>query len=493
MDAMTACKARPRLAAAWLMLAVWLAAAPCQAAALKTLARFDLANGANPSGAVTIVPNGTSLPAGTLLGTATAGGPANRGTVFAVVPPTGAGGRWSLQTLYSFSGQYDLATPTSSVTLLSGGGMAVPASGGGPYWLGGVDTLTPQTPTASRPRGAASAANLGRFLACLEFFSTKLDVSPDKLPKDIKQHCVTVSADSAPLDLVGNGARRAAAVETGSPAGVPLPDGAGGLYVAVSSSSPGAGAVLHQTPPATVNHVWPQTVLYVFGQSSSDLSTPSGTLIAGASGELYGAALFGGAYNKGGIYRLTPPAQAGRTWKEDIIWSFGGAGDGIYPSGDLLLGPGGVITGITPAGGSAGFGAVFQLAPPASGQTIWQETVLYSFFTVEGVYDGMTPEGGLYSDSAGNLYGTTRDGGAHFDGTVFKLTKPKGRATDWRETILWSFTGGADGAVPLGKLVADAAGYLYGTTSLGGLAGAAQDHALAVGCCGYGTVFKLRP
>ncbi len=487
---MTARKVRPRLAAAWLMLAVWLAAAPCQAAALKTLARFDLANGANPSGAVTIVPNGTSLPAGTLLGTAAAGGPANRGTVFAVVPPSGGGARWSLQTLYSFSGQYDLATPTSSVTLLSGGGMAVPASGGGPYWLGGVDTLTPQTPTASRPRGAASAANLGRFLACLEFFSTKLDVSPDKLPKDIKQHCVTVSADSAPLDLVGNGARRAAAVETGSPAGAPLPDGAGGLYVAVSSSSPGAGAVLHQTPPATGHHVWPQTVLYVFGQSSSDLSTPSGTLIAGASGELYGAALFGGAYNKGGIYRLTPPAKAGRKWTEDIIWSFGATGDGAYPSGDLLLGPGGVITGVTTSGGTFSAGTVLQLAPPASGQTVWQETVLHNFTLGSG--DGATPMGGLTSDSAGNLYGTTRDGGAHFDGTVYKLTKPSGHATAWTETILWNFTGGADGAVPQAKLAADGAGHLYGTTTLGGQAGAETDNALNAGI-GYGTVFELRP
>jgi uncharacterized repeat protein (TIGR03803 family) len=491
MDAMKACAVPSRsLAAALLILAALLAAAASQAAALKTLARFTLANGANPSGAVTIVPSGASLPAGTLLGTTPVGGEANRGTVFAVVPPSGGGARWSLQTLYSFSGQYDLAMPTSSVTLLSGGGMAVPASGGGPYWLGGVDTLTPQTPTASRPRGAASAANLGRFLACLEFFSTKLDVSPDKLPKDIKQHCVTVSADSAPLDLVGNGARRAAAVETGSPAGAPLPDGAGGLYVAVSSSSPGAGAVLHQTPPATSNHVWPQTVLYVFGQSSSDLSTLSGTLIAGAGGELYGAALFGGAYNKGGIYRLTPPARAGRKWTEDIIWSFGATGDGAYPSGDLLLGPGGVITGVTTSGGTFSAGTVFQLAPPASGQTVWQETVLHNFTL--GSSDGATPMGGLTSDSAGNLYGTTRDGGAHFDGTAYKLTKPSGHATAWTETILWNFTGGADGAVPQAKLVADSAGHLYGTTTLGGQAGAATDNDLSVGI-GYGTVFELRP
>jgi uncharacterized repeat protein (TIGR03803 family) len=444
---------------------------------------------------VTIVPSGASLPAGTLLGTTPVGGAANRGTVFALVPPTGGGARWSLQTVTSFSGKYDLATPNGGVTVLSGGALAVAASAGGPYWTGGIDTLTPQSAASSRPDGSASSrTHINNWVECLVYFSAVLDVSPDDLPPEIHRFCITEVDDvaRAPAPVLSRVGRRAAAdVETGSPTGAPLPDGAGGLYVADVLTVPTGGAVLHLTPPAASNHVWAHAILFLFGQYAGDLTTLSGPVIMGTQGELYGAALFGGAYNKGGIYRLTPPAKAGRKWTEDIIWSFGATGDGAYPSGDLLLGPGGVITGVTTSGGTFSAGTVFQLAPPASGQTVWQETVLHNFTL--GSSDGATPMGGLTSDSAGNLYGTTRDGGAHFDGTAYKLTKPSGHATAWTETILWNFTGGADGAVPQAKLVADSAGRLYGTTTLGGQAGAATDNALTFDCCGYGTVFQLRP
>ena len=92
--------------------------------------------------------------------------------------------------------------------------------------------------------------------------------------------------------------------------------------------------------------------------------------------------------------------------------------------------------------------------------TTGTETALYSF---TGGADGASPDGGLSRDSAGNLYGTTYYGGASNKGVVFKLD-----ATG-TETVLYSFTGGADGGYPNGGLVRDSAGNLYGTTGSGGI------------------------
>jgi uncharacterized repeat protein (TIGR03803 family) len=97
--------------------------------------------------------------------------------------------------------------------------------------------------------------------------------------------------------------------------------------------------------------------------------------------------------------------------------------------------------------------------------------VLHSF---TGAPDGAGPSAGLIRDATGNLYGTTYLGGAYGWGTVFK------RDRAGNETVLHSFTSGHDGAVPLGGLIRDAEGNLYGTAYYGGAYGA-------------GTVFKMTP
>ena len=101
-----------------------------------------------------------------------------------------------------------------------------------------------------------------------------------------------------------------------------------------------------------------------------------------------------------------------------------------------------------------------------------QETVLYSFQGL-GASDGQSPSGGLVRDAAGNLYGTTSDGGAFGGGgTVFKVD------SSGKETVLHSFGDSGDGVYPTGRLSWDAAGNLYGTASAGG-------------AFGGGTVFKV--
>jgi uncharacterized repeat protein (TIGR03803 family) len=102
------------------------------------------------------------------------------------------------------------------------------------------------------------------------------------------------------------------------------------------------------------------------------------------------------------------------------------------------------------------------------------EKVLYSF---DSGTDANTPVSGLIFDPAGNLYGTSASGGANNDGAVFELTP--GSGGKWTEQVIYSFTSKADGMVPLGGVIMDAAGNLYGTTSRGAL--------------GSGTVFTLIP
>ena len=156
-----------------------------------------------------------------------------------------------------------------------------------------------------------------------------------------------------------------------------------------------------------------------------------------------------------------PSAWAAPT--ETVLYSFGGSPDGASPYGGLISDSAGNLYGTTVYGG-AGAGTVFKLSPSGT------ETVLYSF---TGGSDGAYPYAGLIADSAGNLYGTTFGGGASYAGTVFKLS-PSGT-----ETVLHSFAW-SDGALPYGGLIADSAGNLYGTTWNGGS-----------GSCG--TVFKLSP
>ena len=139
-----------------------------------------------------------------------------------------------------------------------------------------------------------------------------------------------------------------------------------------------------------------------------------------------------------------------------ILYRFTGGADGAFP-GAGLTGDAGNLFGTTPLGG----GVVFELSPTGT------ETVLYSFCAQAACADGGGPVAGLIRDAAGNLYGTTSGGGdfACSCGVVFKVD-PTGH-----ETVLYTFRGGADGADPEAGLVRDAAGNLYGTTRAGGASG----------------------
>jgi len=147
-----------------------------------------------------------------------------------------------------------------------------------------------------------------------------------------------------------------------------------------------------------------ETVLHSF--SGSDGATPLAGLIRDKKGNLYGTTAEGGSSGAGTVFKLDTAGH------EMVLYSFKGPPDGIYPTGNLVIGKNGNIYGTTPNGGSSGGGIVFQIDPSGD------ETVLHNFANVP---DGEAPGGGLVIDKKGNLYGTTEGGGAFGFGTVFKL------------------------------------------------------------------------
>ncbi len=158
--------------------------------------------------------------------------------------------------------------------------------------------------------------------------------------------------------------------------------------------------------------------------------------------------------------------------------------NGASPYAGLILDAAGNLYGTTPNGGLYGYGTVFELSPTANG---WTEVVLYNFCQFSCL-EGSNPWASLLLDSAGNLYGTTQFGGAHGSGTVFELSKAANGT--WGEKVLYSFCSSpncADGSVPQAPLIFGAKGQLYGTTSEGG-----QGACLA-NDSGCGVAFELTP
>src|SRR5271165_6316370 len=220
-----------------------------------------------------------------------------------------------------------------------------------------------------------------------------------------------------------------------------------------------------------------ESVIYSFGQYS-DGRTPASAPLFDAAGNMYGCATSGGLpgepyFNTNGIiWELTP--AAGGTWTETVLYNFGTvAGDGANPSGSLIFDAAGNLYGTAANGGANGLGIVFELSPGASAGGAWTEKVLYSF--QGGTTDGANPERvTLVRDAKGNLYGTTKFGGAYGSntagGTVFELSPGTGGA--WTEKVVYSFGSGIDAAQPVAGVTLDAAGNLYGTTFGGGQNGA---------------------
>lgn len=222
---------------------------------------------------------------------------------------------------------------------------------------------------------------------------------------------------------------------------------------------------------------WTETILYNFcsAQGCTDGAQPNSALILDSVGNLYGTTLQGGVYGNansgagtGVVFELSP--QQNGTWTETVLHSFGSGRDGTAPMGGLTFDHSGNLYGTTYQGGTgpqciAGCGTVFEISPGSGG--LWTERVLYNFCSQSGCPDGENPTSGLLVDASGNVFGTTTGGGLDQSlGLIFELSP--GSSGQWIESVIYQFQGGGnDGYSPVGRLVKDGSGNLYGATEFG--------------------------
>jgi uncharacterized repeat protein (TIGR03803 family) len=344
-------------------------------------------------------------PAGNLYGVTQYGGAYNQGTVFQLTPSPS--GPWTETVLYSFMGVPDGEQPQGGLVIDGAGNLYGTTSfGGDPN--SGCGTVFELSPSESG----------WTFTVLHAFAGGKDGCSPQ-----------------ADLSLYGDIYGTTAGGGSGSQGTV--------FVLSTSGGNDSVGSFAKNTG------------MYPGGLG---LFTSGGAVRA-----IYGTTYLGGKQQKGNIFELT--------WGNHIVAKhvFNTTNKaGYWPIGDLLTqinaGEVWMMYGTTSRGGGGGRGAVYRLTESQASYDVWELSVLHVF----SGSDGDSPWAGVVLDAAGNLYGTTQWGGPEGSnaGTVFKLTP--GAKKKWTQTVLYSFTGGADGSVPTSGVVLDNAGNLYGTTVSGG-------------------------
>src|ERR1017187_2507393 len=379
--------------------------------------------------------------AGNLYGTTNHGGAANAGVVY----KEDTAGRQTV--LYSFGGGADGSYPSGVIGDSAGNFYGTTYEGG-----------TPGGGTLYELDAAGHKTVLYNFAATADGFGPSGGLIRDSAGNLYGTTGLGGTAESGvvyELDATGHSTvlyRFAGGADGDSPSSGVIRDSAGNFYGTTSRGGASGQGVVYKLD--TASH---ETVLYSFTGGVVDGGSPQNSLTSDSAGNLYGTTYSGGAANMGAVYKLDTAGQ------ETVLHSFRGGADGGTPEAGVIRDSAGNLYGTASLGGKGCVGTVYQL--DASGQ----ETVLYSF---PGVADGAFPYAGAIGDSAGNLYGTTISGGAWTEGAVYRLD------TAGQQKLLHSFGGGADGRYPSAGVIRDSAGNLYGTTSQGGTAG-------------WGVVYKL--
>ena len=378
--------------------------------------------------------------AGNLYSVTPYGGPdpaCSCGTVFELSPPATPGGAWTETILYGFHADYHVVNidgnePVGGLVFDQLGNLYGATTRGGPGDRGVIFELTP--PAA--PGGTWTEKAI---------FSFRQDGTQGVFPNG-----------NLVFDDAGN---------------LYGTTGSGGGGGNCSYSYLGCGTVFQLKPPATPDGDWTENTLYAFAVQVGDGANPVSVIYR--RGVLYGTTSFGGAHSRGTAYQL---ASENGVWVAATIYSFS-PNRGSYANA-LILDDAGNLFGTTIAGGLGGpncraCGTVFELSPPAAAGKPWRETILHAF---DGEWDGATPLAGLLRDDAGNLYGTTASRKIHdkevaSTGLVFELSPPQVPGAAWTEKILHNFGGSAtgDGAQPGSELIL-VNDELYGTAYLGGSA-----------------------
>jgi uncharacterized repeat protein (TIGR03803 family) len=293
----------------------------------------------------------------------------------------------------------------------------------------------------------------------------------------------------------------------------------GHLYGTTTQGGGGAGTVFDLTASMGGGQR-KETAIYTFSGSGNGYQPSDGDLAFDKHGGIFGTTSYGGQYNQGTVFELQ---HVGKGYNARILHSFGASGDGQIPVAGVILDAAGNLYGTTSAGGSAGYGTVYQLSASSG----YSENVLWNF---QAQNDGETPYAGLTFDANGNLYGGATDGGVNNGGVIFELSPGASGWTfnpiystpgwgvsgpfrtpyidangnifgtthcdgansagsvyelnyangQWNYTALHDFTGGTDGAYVFAPPVFDGKGNIYGTTQIGGQ-------------YGYGVVWEISP
>jgi uncharacterized repeat protein (TIGR03803 family) len=248
----------------------------------------------------------------------------------------------------------------------------------------------------------------------------------------------------------------------------PAFDASGNIFGATRSGGAYAGGTVYELERKAGGFA--ERVIHSFG-NGSDGNGPNSSLIFDGAGNIYGTTLYGGANGDGTVFELRHMPSGG--WAERILFNFNGT-NGSTPS-FLMFDSLGNIFGTASGGGAYSAGVTYELIPGAGG--VWVQQILYTFLS--GPTDGKDP-GPLVFDTSGNLYGTTFSGGPSNLGTLYELSPAGGGS--WNESVLHYFPSGinADAYWPVGDLLIDASGNLYGPSAYGGN-------------YGYGTVFEFSP
>ncbi|MCJ2088231.1 Hint domain-containing protein [Methylobacterium sp. E-005] len=240
-----------------------------------------------------------------------------------------------------------------------------------------------------------------------------------------------------------------------------------------------------------------QKTLYSFPvdprANAVEISARSG-LLADAQGNLYGTTYTGGVNDNGTVYELVKGANgfSQRTLFSFDSGAYSGNTTGSGPKGNLISDAEGNLYGTTLVGGKSGYGAVYELVKGPNG---YSQKNLFSFDNPNSGTAGATPDSGLTADAQGNLYGTTKLGGANGLGTVYELVKgPSG----YSHKILYSFDATANnngGFLSPGQLTIDGQGNIYGTTHSSNADSSGTVYELVNGPNGYSkrTLFSFDP
>lgn len=406
--------------------------------------KANCTDGKNPESAVTMDLSGN------LFGTTVAGGANGMGTVFALVP--GSHGKRRHQLLYSFCAKaacVDGSQPIAPVIVDVAGNLYGTTSTGGQANVGTVFELMP---------------NADRSKWTLKVIHDFCDPNA--------ADCADGSSPPEDANLTYAGATSGALYDGDSP-----------LYGAAGSSggTNNHGGIVYQLTPVEGTRRWKEKILYSFCSASgcSDGETPASALTLDGAGNLYGTTNLGGSANQGTIFELSPQRHQ---WVETVLYSFcsqASCSDGSTPYNSVAIDASGNLFGTTVHGGSGagcrdrlGCGVAYELVPNGAQSTY---TVLHDFCQQDSCVDGAYPNE-VSLDAAGNVIGSTLEGGAAQDSSVvYEL--------NGSFQVLYTFCTQSDcpdGAFAVGPLIFDGAGNIYGAGFFGGP-------------YLYGTVFELTP